>query len=76
MNDADLVLFTRPACHLCEVAAELLNARGLEWRGQNIERDIDLIRRYGDKVPVLYRPADRAELLWPFDEESLELFVS
>lgn len=68
----ELVLFTRPDCHLCEVAAGLLDAQGVAWRAENIDRDLVLIRRYGDRVPVLYRPGDGAELAWPFDGEAVE----
>ena len=69
------VLYTRPDCHLCDVAADLLRANGLRWQKENIETDLDLIRRYGDRVPVLVRQADGAELNWPFDEEALAEFV-
>jgi hypothetical protein len=70
-SESEWVLYTRPQCHLCDVAAALLNARGLSWRAQNIETDLDLIRRYGDKIPVLYRSEDGAELFWPFDDGDL-----
>ncbi len=75
MSKADLILYTRPDCHLCEVAAGLLDAQGCGWSRENIENDLGLIRRYGDKVPVLYRPADGAELLWPFGAEELRWFT-
>ena len=65
------ILYTRPDCHLCEVAAKILDARGLSWRPRNIDADLDLIRRYGDKVPVLCRNQDGAELFWPFDDEDV-----
>lgn len=74
-SESEWVLYTRPECHLCEVAAALLDARGLSWRARNIETDLDLIRRYGDKIPVLYRRQDGAELFWPFDYEVLRGFV-
>jgi hypothetical protein len=69
----ELILYTRPGCHLCDVAAEILDACGISWRAQDIELDLDLIRRYGDRVPVLYRPGDGAELAWPFDQEMQRL---
>lgn len=76
MGQCELVLYTRPDCHLCEVAAGMLEARGLRWRAQNIDTDLGLIRRYGDRVPVVYRPEDGAELFWPFDEQALEEFIN
>ena len=76
MSEARLVLFTRPDCHLCEEAAELLRAQGLAWRAENIDRDLDLIRRYGDRIPVLRRAATGAELFWPFDLEDVRRFMA
>lgn len=75
MNDSDLVLYTRPECHLCDVAAELLDGQGISWRAENIETDLGLIRRYGEKIPVLFRPEDGAELFWPFTEGALRSFL-
>lgn len=69
------MLYSRPGCHLCDVAAGILEANGVPFRVQDIEFDLALIRRYGERVPVLYRPADGAELGWPFDEASLENFL-
>lgn len=75
MGQCELVLYTRPDCHLCEVAAGMLEAQGLRWRAQNIDTDLGLIRRYGDRVPVVYRPEDGAELFWPFDSDAVECFL-
>lgn len=72
----ELVLYTRADCHLCEVAAELLDSRRLPWRLENIDTDLDLIRRYGRHVPVLYRTDTGKELFWPFNDEALQLFVN
>ena len=74
-NNNELVLFSRPDCHLCDVAAELLSANGLSWHKKNIESDIDLIRRYGNRIPVLYRPDIEVELGWPFDQQGLLEFL-
>lgn len=75
MGQAELVLYTRPDCHLCEVAAAMLDAQGLLWRAENIDTDLGLIRRYGNRVPVLHRPEDGAELAWPFTEDGLRSFL-
>ena len=75
MSHSELVLFARPDCHLCDVAAQLLAANGLSWHKQNIETDIELIRRYGIRIPVLYRPDIQAELGWPFDQQGLVAFL-
>jgi hypothetical protein len=57
------------------VAAKLLDAQELGWRARNIDKDLDLIQRYGDKVPVLFHAETKAELAWPFDGEGLERFL-
>ena len=37
-----LILFTRPGCHLCELAAGLLQNLAFDWREVNIEDDPEL----------------------------------
>lgn len=71
----EVVLYTRPDCHLCELAERMLEHAGLRWQSVDIESSLELIRRYGTHVPVLYRPdVDRA-LFWPFTEESVIAFI-
>lgn len=74
-SNPDLVLFSRPDCHLCDLAADLLAGNDHEFRIQNIDKDLELIRRYGIRIPVLYRPDIKAELFWPFDEDRLNTFL-
>lgn len=66
-------LFSRPECHLCDEALELLESLGLADQVSvvNIEPDLQLIRRYGDKIPVL-RWEDGSELCWPFTTAQIE----
>ena len=75
---ADLVLYTRPDCHLCEVAAELLleSVPGVDVHPVDIEEDLGLIERYGQRVPVLQRATDQAELGWPFSAAELAEFLA
>jgi len=72
-----LRLFTRSDCHLCDLAANLLQqaAPGVPVEPVNIDDDIDLLRRYGARVPVLKREDSGAELGWPFDAGHLLDFV-
>jgi glutaredoxin-like protein DUF836 len=54
----ELVLYTRPGCHLCEQALEQLVAlRGegyrFELREVDIESDDGLLRRMLERIPVL-----------------------
>ena len=71
----ELVLFTRPECHLCDVAGDLLEEEQLAFRKKDIESDIALISRYGTRIPVVYRPDNGSELGWPFTASRLRKFV-
>ena len=73
--DPQLTLYSRPDCHLCDVAAALLDELRLEWRKRDIEGDLELIRRYGRRIPVLVRGDSRAELGWPFDADEVQRFL-
>ena len=68
-----LTLYTSPGCHLCEQAEEMLDYLGLAFHAVDISQDVDLIRVYGVRIPVLQR-GDKAELCWPFDTLDIERF--
>jgi hypothetical protein len=74
---SDLVLYSRPDCHLCDEAAALLAVVAPEQavRTVDIEDDIALLDRYGLRVPVLRREPSGAELGWPFDATALSRFL-
>lgn len=74
-KNPELVLFSRPECHLCDVAAELLEDERLDYQKQDIESDIELLSRYSTRIPVVYRPDTGAELGWPFTPHRLREFV-
>ena len=68
----DLVLYSRPGCHLCDETRAMLQAM-LRVRAaagatlpRLVERDIDadddLTRRYLDRIPVVELGAERLEL--------------
>ncbi len=79
-------LFSTSGCHLCEDAEALLRAArdwcaasglpALEWQVTDIADDDALFERYGWLIPVLRRDADGEELRWPFDPESLAVFIA
>lgn len=73
MSAYSLQLFSRPDCTLCDEALILLQQLGLADQVEivDIEPDLNLLRRYGDKVPVL-RWADARELHWPFDLAAIQ----
>ena len=72
-----LKLYSRPGCHLCELAAQLLDRSGGAYKAEivNIEDELELLRRYGVHIPVLQRLDTHAELFWPFDEQALTVFM-
>ncbi len=71
-----LVLYSRADCHLCDLAAAMLDAAGLDWRTVDIDADPGLTEKYGIQVPVISRPADGRELFFPFDQEDLLDFAA
>lgn len=56
MSERALDFYTRPGCHLCEEALEvlrpLLRRHGVELRVRDVETDPDWERRYGEELPV------------------------
>ncbi|MGJ8685965.1 MAG: glutaredoxin family protein [Spongiibacteraceae bacterium] len=75
-----LLLYGTSACHLCELAEQLLAnilANGHDWQIEliDIAEDDGLITRYGELIPVLSRAIDGAELHWPFNEIEVMAFV-
>jgi ABC-type uncharacterized transport system ATPase subunit len=55
---ARLKLLSRPGCGLCEEmhrrVDELLEDRPREWEVVDVDSDPDLVRRFGNEIPVLY----------------------
>jgi glutaredoxin len=54
---SEVILYTRVGCHLCEDAEAVLRRlraeRPFELRLVDIDRDPELARRYGVRVPVV-----------------------
>lgn len=73
-REPDLVLYSTSACHLCELAEALLLPlveQGLLVAVDDIAESDALFARYGERIPVVARPATGAELDWPFSAEDL-----
>ena len=73
------VLYGTSACHLCELAEELLCREaqsGIPTAVDTVDiSDSDeLLDRYGTRIPVLRHP-DGRELDWPFDPQRLRAFL-
>ena len=49
----EVTLYTRQNCPLCEKAKATLVAAGVTPREIDIDLDLDLLRRFGDDVPVI-----------------------
>ena len=71
-----LVLFQRDDCQLCDHALALLAAvRAPDFESVWIDGDAELETQYGERVPVLRDEASGREIGWPFDADSLALFL-
>ena len=70
-----LILYSREDCHLCDLAAAMMDRAGVPWRSVDIDADPDLARKYGIAVPVLLHPGSGRELFFPFDDETLAHFL-
>ncbi len=73
-----LRLYSRPDCHLCEIAKALVIASGVpvEIERVNIEDEVKLLALYGLKIPVIQRADNDQELFWPFNAAELAVFLS
>jgi hypothetical protein len=77
---AQYMLYGTTACHLCELAQEMLLSQqnagsDFTFDAVDISESEELFQRYGLIIPVL-RHADGRELNWPFSQEQLALFLA
>ncbi len=58
MSAAEVILYTRKGCHLCEVVKETLervaHRAAFTWREVDIDSDEELRQRYNEEVPVVF----------------------
>lgn len=74
---ADLILYQRDYCHLCDAAlAVLAAAQAPDFDSVWVDDSPELEARYGVRVPVLRRTGDGEELDWPFDAATVRAFVA
>lgn len=52
---SDVVLYSRPGCHLCDHAREALEQAGIAFDEVDITRDPALAADYGTVIPVVER---------------------
>ena len=73
---ADLVLYQRDYCYLCDMAlAVLAEARAPDFDSAWVDDSPELEQRYGTRVPVLRDARDGRELDWPFDASAVQAFI-
>ena len=67
-----VTLYSRPGCHLCEAAREVVTRvcddLGETWAEVDIESDPDLEDRFGEEVPVTFVDG-RQHDFWRVTEE-------
>ncbi len=73
-------LYGTSACHLCEIAQEMIITQrsannGFDLEVVDISESDVLFARYGVTIPVLKHP-DGRELNWPFSAPQLRDFLS
>ena len=71
---ARVTLVTRPGCHLCEVAREVVLRvcadLGETWEEVNIDSDPALLERYAEEIPVTLVDGHQHDF-WRVDETRL-----
>lgn len=65
-----IVLYTRPGCHLCEVAAADLAEMGEAFEEIDITSDPELEIEYGERIPVIMLDG-REHGYWRVEKERL-----
>ncbi len=74
-TEATLTLYSTLGCHLCELAEDILYAESLRFEIVDIAEDVNLIERYGVRIPVVVDSRKR-ELGWPFDQTMLRAWLA
>ena len=71
------VLYSTAACHLCELAQQVIldvaAQLPIDVYVEDIAESEQLVDAYGDRIPVLMDEQSGRELNWPFNQN--ELFV-
>ena len=76
MSDPRVTLYSRPGCHLCDAAREVVSRvcedLGESWVEVNIDADVDgdLANRFGEEVPVTFVDGAQHDF-WRVDETRL-----
>jgi len=70
-------LYSRTDCSLCDKAEALLAEGGFgkHYEKVDIDTDLELLQRYGDQIPVLYREQTGEKLSWPFTASQVRALI-
>ena len=75
-----LILYSKPGCHLCELAETVFHAHRSSGRFKleitNIAKSNELMKRYGIRIPVIRDPVTGKEIGWPFNDQQLSKFLN
>ena len=74
-----LTLYSTSACHLCEQAIRLLKSISelaeITVVITDISDSVELVERYGIRIPVLAVESQDSELAWPFNSADVKHFL-
>ena len=75
----ELLLLTRPGCHLCQAARDVLDRvsadLGVPWQERSIEDDPQLQERFAEEIPVLMIDGVQRDF-WQIDEARLRRLLA
>lgn len=73
---AQLILYQRDYCHLCDQALAVMAEAGApDFDSAWVDDSAELESRYGRRLPVLRDARDGRELDWPFDAAAIRRFL-
>lgn len=70
-----LILYSRPGCHLCEIAKERLERAGIAFQERSIDGDAVLEDAYGWDIPVLTDESGRVLFKGVINESRIATLV-
>lgn len=77
-----VIFYTKLNCHLCLEAYHLLMECAFDLPLEidlvdiTHSHNIELARKYGERIPVLVRPDSEAELDWPFTLADIRAYLT
>ena len=75
-----LILYSTPACHLCETALELvepiISSMAIVITKVDISNSDELVELYGIRIPVFCFENEDFEIGWPFTEQEFREFLA